>query len=405
MKDFELSIISDIALSVDFVGQDHGKNKKLCKNLESYLCANKNDMIINAKHIGSSVNVIYNPTMCPYGKLIKMLEKIIKRLGKGKLDFSQNKKAVDDSQGYDEPSPESGKLTIKLCECKAPLKLVYAKPCDAFSRGGTGELSAADYESAAYANMLAENVGDGLCLEISDSVRLLFDADCVISTVGDSYSLKVGGESIPKNCAAQIDAGDEMEITKTGGGYLYLSVNGVTNMPSGELCASQSICFYDCSENLYNMDLRALPELSKEESCKIRLLPGPYAASYGEHLLEMLYTSDFTVSQESREGITLTGLKLGKSQKQGYAVFSPIGAVYLSDNGEPYITLVDSVPTTHDKFLASVITADLPKLMSAGVGGTVSFAPCTVQNAQRIITEMRKDYIRNYITLNSYVEE
>ena len=263
--------------------------------------------------------------------------------------------------------------------------------------------SSADVIAAREGNMLVENAENEYCLEISSSARLRFDDDCVIALTGALFSVSINSEAMPHYCAAQVDKGDEMIVETSGnGGYLYVSVNGIFEYEKSSLTAGDEIQISENSENLYNMDIRFLPIPESSENEIIRLLPGQYASDYGMHILELLYTTEFTVSGCDRKNLRLSGVDVGRPRSLGLPAYAPVGSVLLDENGAPYILMQDSCALTEEKIIATVITHDISRVAQLKMGDKVRFSPCTVQASQKLIAYTRKEYIRNYLTLNEY---
>lgn len=293
-------------------------------------------------------------------------------------------------------------MKIKVIRCEKNITV-----CRADSHNNTFERSykktkyACDPESASVANMLVENTEDSLCLEISGGAALHFDEDCVIAVTGAPSHVSVGGEILPHNCAAQLDSGDTLEIAAGIGGYLYIAVNGsfeeVRILGKGD-----EVEVTENNENLYNMDLRVCNDISFDRETPLRLVPGPYAEDFGEHALEILYTTEFTVKSADRTYVTFHGIGIERCEKLPHLTYAPVGALFIDDNGDPYILMQDSEDLTDKKFMATVISTDMSRLASLAAGDRIRFSPCTVEEAQRLMTLKRKEYIRNYLLINTY---
>lgn len=252
-------------------------------------------------------------------------------------------------------------------------------------------------------NMLVENTENEPCLEIASSARLCFDDDCVIALTGASFSVSINGESIPHYCAAQVDAGDEMTVSTSGkGGYLYVAVNGIFECERNKLSSGDFVTVSENSENLFNMDIRCLPSPEKKENEVIRLLPGQNAQQYGAHVLELLYTTEFTVCGAGREQVSLSGVDVGRAASMDEPSYAPVGSVLLDEKGSPYILMQDSCALTDKMILATVISQDISRVSQLWEGDKVRFSPCTVQASQKLMAYTRKEYIKNYLALNEY---
>ena len=299
-------------------------------------------------------------------------------------------------------------MLITILESEAPVVVAGVLARDKeFVRDVVKSRAPLDTAAAIEGNMLVENTEDELCLEIRGRARLSFDDDCVISLTGALFSVSINGESIPHYCAAQVDKGDGLTVENTSlGGVMYIAVNGIWESQKRVLSAGDSVTVNENSENLYNMDLRCMNLPEKQGENLIRLIPGPYAQQYGEHTLELLYTTEFTVKSSDRERVCLSGVPVGSALELDGLAYAPVGSVILGEEGEPCILLQDSAPLTRCKCIATVISSDISRLVQLGMGERLRFSPCTVQASQKLMTYARKEYIMNYLTLNSYqIEE
>lgn len=271
-----------------------------------------------------------------------------------------------------------------------------------FDREMSGVKYACDFEAASIGNMLVENTEDALCLEISSNAKLMFEGDCVIAITGASGNVRIADETLPRRCAAQIDAGDILEICEISGGYLYIAVNGTLEEGKSSLISGDEIELSDNNENLYNMDLRCLPETVFDGSAPLRLIPGPYAEDFKTHALELLYTTEFTVKKANRENVVFHGVEIERAKKLDEITYAPVGALFIGDEGDPYIIMQDSCDLTQHKCMAVVISSDMPHLAMLAPGDKIRFSPCTVEAAQKLLVAKRKEYINSYLLMNSY---
>lgn len=296
------------------------------------------------------------------------------------------------------------KLTVLETNCK----IVLCRPTGnehIFTRELTNEKYALDPMAATEGAMLVANTEHDLCLEIGGDALLEFDDDCVVALTGGAYRVSVNGESLPAYCAAQIDAGDVMRIEKAGTGLLYLSINGDTECEKRSLDAGDFLEIENPAEALCNMDIRTMERPAANAETVIRLLPSVGASLYGEHALELLYTTEFTVTHHTRQSVGFEGVEVARGIMSEEISFIPVGAVYFSEQGTPVIAMNESPCLDRITPAACVISYDIPALAQLGKGSKVRFSPCTVEAAQKLMTVRRREYIKNYILLNSDAEE
>lgn len=130
---------------------------------------------------------------------------------------------------------------------------------------------------------------------------------------------------------------------------------------------------------------RRLPEANALEQGGIRIVLGPQADYFDDEEIERFAREIFTVSSETdRMGMRLNGVRL--QHARGFNITSDavtFGSIQVMGNGQPLVMLADRPTTGGYPKIATVITADLPRIGRMAAGTSVRFLPVTVEEAQR----------------------
>lgn len=119
----------------------------------------------------------------------------------------------------------------------------------------------------------------------------------------------------------------------------------------------------------------------------LRVVRLPLGKNFGPESAELLWSSEFTVSNHSdRAGIRLDGPAIpsrcaGRMTSEGM----PPGAIQIPENGQPIILGVDHPTTGGYPVLACVASVDLPVLGQLRPREKVRFEPVSVIDAHRLL--------------------
>jgi biotin-dependent carboxylase-like uncharacterized protein len=133
-----------------------------------------------------------------------------------------------------------------------------------------------------------------------------------------------------------------------------------------------------------------IPEYQAEN--ELRAILGPQDDYFTETGIRTFLGSEYTISlQADRMGYRLEGPLI--EHKAGADIVSdgiPPGAVQVPGDGLPIILLADRQTTGGYVKIATVSTADLPKLAQAQPGDRVRFLQVTEEEAYRLLREYEK---------------
>jgi allophanate hydrolase len=131
--------------------------------------------------------------------------------------------------------------------------------------------------------------------------------------------------------------------------------------------------------------LRQAPE---QDGGPIRVVLGPQDDYFTEEAIADFLSCEFRVSpQADRMGIRLEGPTLRHRADKGAEIISDAtvpGSIQVPGNGQPIVLLADAQTAGGYPKIATVASADLPRLAVASVGAAVRFRAITVAEAETL---------------------
>jgi len=271
---------------------------------------------------------------------------------------------------------------------------------------------AMDSCSLMVANLLVGNEEGDACLEITvlgPRLRVLGDTAVAISGADLRPALNNGplpmwesvrvcsGDTIwfghPKNgCRSYLAVAGGIDVPQVMGSrstYLQSHLGGFEGRPlgSGDRLRRGKARVEIPSRKLPR---EYIPEYQAEN--ELRAILGPQDDHFTETGIRTFLGSEYTISlQANRMGYRLEGPPI--EHKAGADIVSdgiPPGAVQVPGDGLPIILLADRQTTGGYVKIATVSTADLPKLAQAQPGDRVRFLQITEEEAYRLLREYEK---------------
>ncbi|MBS0542414.1 MAG: biotin-dependent carboxyltransferase family protein [Proteobacteria bacterium] len=131
---------------------------------------------------------------------------------------------------------------------------------------------------------------------------------------------------------------------------------------------------------------RALPQPPLADAGPIRIVPGPQAGHFTDEALQTLLVSEYRVTAEAdRMGIRLDGPRLAHRGAAEIVSDATVpGSIQVPGNGRPIVLLADAQTAGGYPKIATVITADLPRLASLWPGQALRFAAVTADEGASI---------------------
>ncbi|MDI6747099.1 MAG: biotin-dependent carboxyltransferase family protein [Rhodocyclaceae bacterium] len=255
-------------------------------------------------------------------------------------------------------------------------------------------------------NALAGNAVDAAVLEMRLVGPTLRAGTAVrVALAHATGSIERGGESkemesLPPWQTATLQAGDCLRIGQVSGGAAYLAVSGGFAVPM--VLGSRS--FYaragigaslgvgtklPVTAQAPEGDERAvLPAPTFDNEDPLRVMPGPQAGHFTAAAFATLYGNSYRVGRAAdRMGLRLEGPLLQHDPLRGADIASDAvtpGAIQVPGDGQPIVLLADGQTVGGYAKIATVISADLPRLGRLLPGDELRFAPVDAAAARAV---------------------
>lgn len=158
------------------------------------------------------------------------------------------------------------------------------------------------------------------------------------------------------------------------------------------LQAGDALPLLPLTEELPRQSL-SLPEGFDLGDGPIRVVAGPQEEYFTAEAYQTLTSTPFTVSREAdRMGFRLEGTPLKHDPAKGSDIISDgiaPGAMQVPGSGLPIILMADAQTTGGYPKIATVISADLPRLANRVPGDSITFTLVTVEEAERAARALR----------------
>jgi allophanate hydrolase len=154
---------------------------------------------------------------------------------------------------------------------------------------------------------------------------------------------------------------------------------------------------------------RMLRHPPQPAAAAIRVVPGPQADFFDAATLAAFFAAEYRVSADAdRMGVRLQGPALVHRADRGAEIVSDAtvpGSIQVPGNGLPIVLLADGQTAGGYPKIATVASADLPRLATAPVGSTLRFAAVTVAQAEAIAREREAELQRLMATIAALVTD
>jgi biotin-dependent carboxylase-like uncharacterized protein len=270
-------------------------------------------------------------------------------------------------------------------------------------RLGISPAGAMDRPSLMLANALAGNPPGEAAIEFG---LLGGDLACEggpvrVGFAGAAMALSVDGTAVPAHASLTLRAGQVLRIAPaTKGVFGYLAVAGGFDVPAelGSRSLHRRSGIGGLGGRLLREDdrlpvrvaaepggdrvLTALLPTDKPDA-PVRIVLGPQQDHVSEEGLATLLSQPFAVSPRSdRMAYRLVGPPIGHAR--GYNIVSDgiaTGSIQIAGTGEPLLLLADRQTTGGYPKIATVISADLPRVVQTQGGGTLRFRAVEIAEA------------------------
>ena len=283
-----------------------------------------------------------------------------------------------------------------------------------YQQYGVPIAGAMDRFSAIVANRLVGNSDYAALLELTlKGPELQFEEDSVIAVTGADLSPTINGSSVPLWESIAIQRGSRLSFgTKRAGSRAYLAIAGGIDVPSilgsrSTHCASETGGFQgrplkpgdilsggSSGKSVDRLIGKRLPDRllpRYEQSIPLRIVPGPQQDFFLKQSLAALTEATYTVSPQSdRMGYRLSGPNIiHKSSMPFISDGTAMGALQVPSDGQPILLMADRQTTGGYPKIAVVISTDLPLAAQLAPGDSITFALCTVAEAQTALRKQR----------------
>ncbi len=270
-----------------------------------------------------------------------------------------------------------------------------------FSPGG-----AMDTKAAKTANILVGNAPmDGVIEMTVMGLSAQFSCDTLVAITGADMVPELNGEAVPMYRAIPVHAGDTltMKLAKSGM-RAYLAVAGGFDLPTSMGSMSTNLkCALGGMEGRklqrgdvlplrrtipsFPKDVRATSPETYSKALTVRVILGPQDDFFTKKGLETFLSCAYVVTDKSdRMGVRLDGEKI--ENKNGVDIISDgiaTGSIQIPASGTPIIMMADRQTTGGYAKIATVISADLPKIAQAAPGTEIRFTAISQKDAVRIL--------------------
>ena len=267
-----------------------------------------------------------------------------------------------------------------------------------------------DVRSFQIANLLLDNPENEAVIEFTlIGPTLEFTSDTIIAITGGDFGPTINGEPAPMYTAIYMHKGDILKFgsANTGArGYVafssYLKIPVVmgsrcTNLKS-RIGGFKGRKLQDGDYILFRIKRRYLPfflsrhlkpeDFSQEETT-LRVVMGTQDYMFSKQGIETFLSNEYVVTSEfDRMGCRLEGPYIApKTTSDMISDGIAFGSIQVPSHGKPIILLADRQTTGGYAKIATVISADIPKLVQRKTDHKIRFVPVTVEEAQEIYAE------------------
>ncbi len=286
---------------------------------------------------------------------------------------------------------------------------------------GITQGGAMDNFACRIANILVGNSKDDAVLEMTMfAPTLAFEAACSIAITGADSQPMLNGAPIAMWRTQRVQKGDVVSFKGVKNGMRsYLAVSGGILSPKalgsratdvkallggldGKMLKAGDVLPI-ANEQIFtpmlHMDAAFIPDNAHHHT--IRVVLGPQDDYFNQDAIDTFLSETYSIDEKSnRMGYRLNGKAVSPIDSSDIISDGIVfGSVQITNSGQPVIMMADHQTTGGYAKIATVITADLPKLAQARIGDKLRFECVSIKKAQRIYREYaeRLNYIQNCI--------
>ena len=266
-------------------------------------------------------------------------------------------------------------------------------------KNGFTQSGVMDAYSTKIANKLCKNDVNAPVIEMTMlGITAKFTDEHIFAISGGIFDISLNNKPIKTNKAYVAKKGDILSIKGVKQGLrCYLAVAGGFDVPlfmgsastnlkinvggfEGRKLKAGDILKIGKAGKIKNIEKRELSENTYDKIIKARVVLGPFSKQ------QYTVTSDI-----DRMGIRLWGIALrGKEKSEIISDAITFGSIQITNSGMPIVLMADHQTTGGYAKIATVISADLPKLAQAKPGDKIIFEIVDVNTAEKIAIKQKK---------------
>jgi len=288
-----------------------------------------------------------------------------------------------------------------------------------FQKMGMPVTGVMDNYAARCANILVDNPENAALIEsalLGPEIKFL-DRN-LIAITGANMLAEINGVKIKNWKSYLVNSGDILKLHYAAVGMRsYIAFSGGIDVPllmgsystylkgsiggfnGRALKSGDMLSTHGCTEHrIKEMYAGYIPAYSNQ-IC-LRAVPGPHTDFFSADGYELFFAQTYTVDARSdRMGIFLQGSPIDFKNETADILSSAIlmGSIQVTNDATPVILMADCQTTGGYAQIATVISADLPKIAQAKAGDKISFKSISVHEAQNIY----KEYEQKIITIKA----
>ena len=281
-----------------------------------------------------------------------------------------------------------------------------------------------DEHAFQWANHLLQNTSHSPVIEVSfGGLKLQSQVDTLIAVTGADLSLTINDQPAPNWEILAVRAGDRIEFGyPKSGTRAYLAVKGGFQLPryfgssatvqwqgiggfsaqnseDGQNTGLQFGELLPCVEQEHRSDSQLQSLIGKrvsssyipdyQHSLSLRVVLGYQRKLFSADQLERFFRHSYQISQDcDRKAFVLEGSSINPQQPQSTEQGLALGAVQISDQGQPVIAMPDRPLLSAHSILGCIYPPDLGQLAQRHPKTEVRFEPISLYEAQLQLTRL-----------------
>lgn len=278
-------------------------------------------------------------------------------------------------------------------------------------KNGFTQSGVMDAYSTKIANKLCKNDINAPVIEMTMlGITAKFRGEHIFAISGGIFDVSLNNKPVRTNKAYIAKDGDVLSIKGAKQGLrCYLAVAGGFDVPlfmgsastnlkinvggfNGRKLKAGDILKIGKADKIKNIEKRELPENTYNNPVRVRVVLGPQDDMFSENDLMLFSKQQYTVTSDlDRMGIRLWGIALrGKEKLEIISDAITFGSIQITNSGMPIILMADHQTTGGYAKIATVISADLPKLAQVKPNDKISFEIIDIDTAEKIAIRQKK---------------